>query len=115
MITVVIGGSEDGRIRGFEISGHSGYAESGEDIICAAISVLGQTAIVSLKELTDLRVEYEIDEGETSLKCRVYLHENRDNNDHIKASAILDSFVIGCRNTADSYGKKYIKIRNTII
>ncbi len=115
MITVVIGGSEDGRIRGFEISGHSGYAENGKDIICAAISILGQTTIASIIELTDLKVEYEIDEGKASLKCRVYLLEARDNKDHIKASAILDSFVIGCRNTAGSYGKKYIKIRNTII
>ena len=37
----------DGRITGFSVSGHSGYAESGSDIICAAI-----TAIVTMAEAT---------------------------------------------------------------
>ena len=115
MITVVIGRSEDGRIRSLEISGHSGYAESGKDIICAAISMLGQTTIASLKELTGLEVEYEIYEENAFLGCKVYMPANSDNKDHIRASAILDSFLIGCKNTAESYGNKYIKIKNTII
>ena len=38
---------EDDRITGFSVSGHSGYAESGSDIICAAI-----TAIVTMAEAT---------------------------------------------------------------
>ncbi len=28
----------DGNIVGFEVSGHSGYAESGSDIVCAAVT-----------------------------------------------------------------------------
>ena len=35
------------RITGFSVSGHSGYAEAGSDIVCAAIS-----AAVSLAECT---------------------------------------------------------------
>ena len=35
------------RITGFSVSGHSGYAEAGQDIVCAAIS-----AIVSMAEAT---------------------------------------------------------------
>ena len=38
---------EDDRITGFSVSGHSGYADSGSDIICAAI-----TAIVTMAEAT---------------------------------------------------------------
>ena len=38
---------EDGRITGFTVSGHSGYAEAGQDIVCAAIS-----AVVSMAETT---------------------------------------------------------------
>ena len=38
---------EDDRITGFSVSGHSGYAESGADIICAAIS-----AVVTMAEAT---------------------------------------------------------------
>ena len=35
------------RITGFSVSGHSGYAEEGSDIVCAAIS-----AVVSMAECT---------------------------------------------------------------
>ena len=30
--------NHDGRINGFSVSGHSGYAEEGSDIVCAAVS-----------------------------------------------------------------------------
>ena len=39
--------TEDERITGFSVSGHSGYAEAGSDIVCAAIS-----AVVSMAEAT---------------------------------------------------------------
>ena len=38
---------DDGRITGFTVSGHGGYAESGQDIVCAAIS-----AVVAMVEVT---------------------------------------------------------------
>ena len=38
---------ENERITGFTVSGHSGYAEEGSDIVCAAIS-----AVVTMAETT---------------------------------------------------------------
>ena len=38
---------DNGRITGFSVSGHSGYAEAGQDIVCAAIS-----AVVAMVEAT---------------------------------------------------------------
>ena len=37
----------DERISGFSVSGHSGYAEAGSDIVCAAVS-----AVVTMAEAT---------------------------------------------------------------
>ena len=39
--------TEDDRITGFCVSGHSGYAEAGSDIVCAAVS-----AVVTMTEAT---------------------------------------------------------------
>ena len=39
--------TQDDRITGFSVSGHSGYAEAGSDIVCAAIS-----AVVGMTEAT---------------------------------------------------------------
>ena len=38
---------ENDRITGFSVSGHSGYAEAGQDVVCAAIS-----AVVTMAEAT---------------------------------------------------------------
>ena len=38
---------ENERITGFSVSGHSGYAEAGQDIVCAAVS-----AVVTMAEAT---------------------------------------------------------------
>ena len=39
--------TENDRITGFSVSGHSGYAEAGADIVCAAVS-----AVVTMAEAT---------------------------------------------------------------
>ena len=39
----------DGALLGYRANGHSGYAESGADIVCAAISALTQTTLNGLK------------------------------------------------------------------
>ena len=39
--------TQDDRITGFSVCGHSGYAEAGSDIVCAAIS-----AVVTMAEAT---------------------------------------------------------------
>jgi len=39
--------TDDGRITGFEAKGHSGYAEAGEDILCASVG-----AAITLVEAT---------------------------------------------------------------
>ena len=39
--------TENDRITGFSVSGHSGYSEAGSDVVCAAI-----TAVVTMAEAT---------------------------------------------------------------
>lgn len=48
MTTVVIT-HEGGFITGFTATGHTGYAEEGEDIVCAAVSAITQTAMMGLQ------------------------------------------------------------------
>ena len=42
---------KEGELTGYEVKGHAEYADEGEDIVCAAISVLAQTGIFSLNSL----------------------------------------------------------------
>ncbi len=56
---VVVRIVEDGRGRpsSFFASGHAGWAESGEDIVCAAVSTVLQTAWLGLVEVAGVDVE----------------------------------------------------------
>lgn len=51
MITATFRVDEEGHIFSYEVAGHSGYAEEGEDIICAAVSVLAIETVNSIDRL----------------------------------------------------------------
>ena len=43
----------------FLSKGHAGYAEEGQDIVCAAVSALIITTVNSLEEFTEEQIEAE--------------------------------------------------------
>ena len=62
MTKVVIFKSKS-HILGFEISGHSGYAEEGSDIVCSAISSISQMVVVGIKDVLKIGAFVEISNG----------------------------------------------------
>lgn len=52
----------DGALIGYRANGHSGYAESGADIVCAAISALTQTTLNGLKNVLKAPVMFDQDD-----------------------------------------------------
>jgi hypothetical protein len=54
---------QEGRLVGFRASGHTGYAEAGEDIVCAAVSALCQTAVLGVQRVIGLPVVETEDES----------------------------------------------------
>ena len=60
--------SADRRIDGFVVEGHSGYAEAGSDIVCAAISsVVGMTEC-TINEVLGVAAPVKHKDGYVSLK-----------------------------------------------
>ena len=49
----------DGALLGYRANGHSGYAEAGADIVCAAISALTQTTLNGLKNVLKAPVMFD--------------------------------------------------------
>lgn len=45
------------------MKGHSGYAESGQDIVCSAISATTQMAVTGLQEVLKLKVDFKQRDG----------------------------------------------------
>lgn len=88
--------------QGFKALGHSGYAEHGEDIVCAAVSVLTQTAVLGLTELLGIEGLVQIDENEGLLVC--LLPPDLDEGVWEQAQLILDVLHLGLTATAKEYG-----------
>ena len=86
-----------GRIQGFRVTGHAGYAEHGQDVVCAAISALAQTAVIALERLTDCEVTAQIREGH--LECTVHGGAPVDS----VAWVILESIRLGMEDIAALY------------
>ncbi len=56
---------------GFRAKGHSGYAEEGYDIVCAAVSALTQTAEAGIRKVAKARVKTTLDEEKALLEVLV--------------------------------------------
>ena len=52
--------TEGDRITGFSISGHSGYAEAGSDIVCAAISAVVTMAEATINEVCGAKAKVRV-------------------------------------------------------
>ena len=55
---------------GFEEQGHADYAESGADVLCAALSAMTMLIINTIEVAYASDVDYQIDEGATNIKVR---------------------------------------------
>lgn len=76
------------------IEGHSGYAPIGQDIVCAAVSVLVQTLIQSVENLTADKITYDMRPGTVDIKFWSL-------SDHSKV--LIDSFFLGIKGTAEAH------------
>lgn len=80
----------EGRIRGFEAAGHSERGSRGDDIVCAAFTVLARTAFRALEALPGIELEGTAPEP-GSLSFEVL----KSAESAERAAGIADSLVLG--------------------
>ena len=56
---------------GFEEKGHTGYGESGDDVLCAALSAMTMLIINAIEVSYASNVDYHIDEKTTDIRVTV--------------------------------------------
>ncbi len=87
-------------ILGFDVQGHADSGPHGQDLVCAAVSVLVQTALKSLVEVAGISenaLVYTLDEGHVRLEYTEALRSER-------AQVILESLLCGLRGVEGAYG-----------
>lgn len=107
---------QESNILGFEVSGHSGYAEEGSDIVCSAISTLSQSICVGLDNVLNLKPEIKVDDKKAYLKCK--LSKNLSKEQFADAQILLKTFEESVKLllAGDKKIKKYIslEVKNAI-
>ena len=94
-------------LTGFEVSGHTGYAEEGSDIVCSAISSMTQMTIVGLQQVLKIRLNVKKDNKKGYLLCK--LSKDISDNEILKAQDILQTLQISLEDVEKDF-KKYINM-----
>jgi len=105
MTTISIKKSKNGNYKQMTCSGHADYADSGEDIVCAAISVLVINTINSLEKFTETKMQVETDENSGMIDVRFSEDLKEDGR------LLIDSLILGLRSIAAEYGKRYVELK----
>jgi hypothetical protein len=90
-----------------ECDGHTNYGEKGEDIVCASLSSIVQTAILGLLMVALIELDMKRDDEEGYLKFT--LPEKLDEKQEIQTSAILDTMMCGISDLYESFSD-YIEL-----
>ena len=70
-MTTVTFHTEGNRIIGFDSQGHSGYAEAGEDIVCAAITSAIRLVDATINDVLGLAASVKVKESEALISLRL--------------------------------------------
>ncbi len=97
--------TEEDRITGFSISGHSGYAEAGADIVCAAISAAVTMAEATINEVCGAKAKVRVKEEDARISLT--LPASCDEEDSVQA--VLAGMMLTLCSLRDDY-PDYIEV-----
>ena len=96
---------ENDRINGFSVSGHSGYAEAGSDIVCAAISAVVTMAEATINEVCGAKAKVRVKEED----ARVTLTLPASCDEEESVQAVLAGMMLTLCSMRDDY-PDYIEV-----
>ena len=77
------------RLTGVSVSGHAGYADAGQDVICASVSASVQLTANLLTEIYQLPAEIAVEENCISISVDAIQDVNAERLLHIKKVLVL--------------------------
>ena len=95
----------DDRITGFTVFGHSGYAEAGSDIVCAAVSAVVTMAEATINDVCGAKAKVRVREENASI--RLTLPASCDEEEAVQA--VLAGMMLTLISMRDDY-PDYIEV-----
>ncbi len=97
--------TENDRITGFSVSGHSGYAEAGQDIVCAAISAVVTMAEATINEVCGAKAKVRVKEEDA--RITLMLPASCDEEETVQA--VLSGMLVTLLSFKEDY-PDYIEV-----
>lgn len=104
MINISIYKNADGIYTGFKALGHAGFAQSGQDIVCAAASVLIINTINSIDSFTLDTFDMNTNEDSGLIDFKIISNISNE------SILLLKSLVLGLQGIIKDNGHDYIKV-----
>ncbi|MBO8424165.1 MAG: ribosomal-processing cysteine protease Prp [Firmicutes bacterium] len=92
----------EGHITAVTVEGHTGYAEEGSDIVCAAVSALTQGALLGIREVAGIGAESRVSDGRLTFRLK-------EHNE--KSDAILETMRLALLDVTKGY-PRYIRMED---
>jgi len=105
-MTTVVFYKADGCFYGFEEQGHTGYAESGDDILCSALSAMTMLIINAIEVCYKSTVDYTIDEKTTNIRlvCKSALPKyESDEKKQFAISGLIQAYFYQLMDLIEDY------------
>ena len=97
--------TEEDRITGFSVSGHSGYAEAGSDVVCAAISAIVTMAEATINDVCGAKAKVRVKEED----ARITLTLPASCDEEESVQAVLAGMLLTLCSLRDEY-PDYIEV-----
>lgn len=97
--------NQNGRINGFSVSGHSGYAEAGSDIVCASVTSAVTLVECTINDVLGNHANTKVNEDEP--RITLTLPAACDDEDAVQA--VLTGFMLTMCALRDNY-PDYIEV-----
>jgi len=97
---------KNGVFWGFRETGHTGFGEEGDDILCSALSAMTMLILNTLEVAYKCPVDYRIDERTTDItvKCRSALPEyEKDEKKRFAASGLIEGYYYQLNDLVEEY------------
>ena len=112
-MTKVVFYKTDGVYYGFEEQGHTGYAESGEDILCSALSSMTMLIINAIEISYASDVDYSIDEKTTDIRViakGALPKYEKDEKKRFAISGLIQAYFFQLMDLVEDY-YEYLDVR----
>ena len=105
-MTTVVFYKSGGIYYGFEEKGHTGYGESGDDVLCAALSSMTMLIINAIEVSYASNVDYIIDEKTTDIKliakCALPKFE-KDEKKQFAVAGLIQAYYFQLMDLVEDY------------